>query len=756
MNSVRERHAEGSWLGLEMGENRVSDRATCERGMSREAFEGEAAECIDVTRRCRGCSADHLGCEIVDRPRDTARLCEDSVCGAPREPEVGQGSATRLQQHVRWLHISMKKLTLVQRVEGRRDLGHDANRVAIGQRPFRSEARRERATFDETGDEKGPAVLLTSIEDLDDMWVHQGCSDPALSFEAAPVHLISRELGCCELQCDEHAVVADGPINRAGRSSAELHLEEIATEPPPDLRLIHRDHDRTDAATVLEAVRMTPKTLVGTAFAGYRVERLLGRGGMSVVYLAEHPRLKNKVALKLLAPALAEDDIFRERLLHESRLAASLNHPNVIPVYDTGEEDGVLFVSMRFVAGSDLRALIRSGGTLSISETTSVITQSAAALDAAHAGGLVHRDIKPANILLEQGGEPPGHVYVADFGLTTHTDARSGATASGVVGTVDYMAPEQIEGRQIDGRADVYALGCVFFECLVGRPPFKLDTDVAVLWAHIREDPPLPGDVDRSLPRAFDGIVDRALAKNPRDRYATCGELAADVRAAAGTHRRPARAARVRLPRPRVRARRRWLAPAVLALVLGTAIGAGSAIAIRGDGHPTAQLSQASDPSPSLLALVPPTIRSSCLSAPPPSPDFDASVVCRPADPTVTSVRYSHARSASRMRAQLVANAYAAQAAKPGEIVRPVGECSKGSAPAVHAWNVTSNATRTQSAPAAPGRERGRLLCYTSLDGWSAVEWTDKNYDVYSTAYGPTRYGLYRWWRVRGGPTPPS
>ncbi len=381
---------------------------------------------------------------------------------------------------------------------------------------------------------------------------------------------------------------------------------------------------------------------------------MLGRGGMSVVYLAEHPRLKNKVALKLLAPALAEDDVFRERLVRESRLAASLNHPNVIPVYDTGEEDGVLYVSMRFVAGHDLRALIRDGGPLSLSETTSVITQAAAALDAAHAAGLVHRDIKPANILLEQGGEPPGHVYVADFGLTTHTDARSGATASGVVGTVDYMAPEQIEGRQIDGRADVYALGCVLFECLVGRPPFKLDTDVAVLWAHIREDPPLPGDVDRSLPRAFDGIVDRALAKSPRDRYATCGELAADVRAAAGTHRRPARAGRVRAPRPRVRTRRRWQGPAVLALVLGAAAGAIGAIVIRGDGHRAAAPSSTlSTLSQSLLANVPAGIRSSCRSAPPPSPDFDASVVCSPADPTVTSVRYSHARSASRMRASV-------------------------------------------------------------------------------------------------------
>jgi serine/threonine-protein kinase len=309
---------------------------------------------------------------------------------------------------------------------------------------------------------------------------------------------------------------------------------------------------------------MTTKPLVGTTFAGYRVERVLGRGGMSVVYLAEHPRLKNMVALKLLAPALAEDDLFRERLLRESRLAASLSHPNVIPVYDTGEEDGVLFVSMRYVAGQDLHALIRDDGPLSLADTASVISQAAAALDAAHALGLVHRDVKPANMLLEPGTETPGHVYVADFGLTKHTDARSGATASGVVGTVDYMAPEQIEGRQIDGRADVYALGCVLFECLVGRPPFKLDTDVAVLWAHIREDPPRPSDANRSVPRGFDGIVDRALAKEPsrplrhvrraRVGRARCCRLAPPLGAASA--RAPAAAARTRassLARPGAR-----------------------------------------------------------------------------------------------------------------------------------------------------------------------------------------------------------
>jgi serine/threonine protein kinase len=496
---------------------------------------------------------------------------------------------------------------------------------------------------------------------------------------------------------------------------------------------------------------MTTKPLVGTTFAGYRVERVLGRGGMSVVYLAEHPRLKNMVALKLLAPALAEDDLFRERLLRESRLAASLSHPNVIPVYDTGEEDGVLFVSMRYVAGQDLHALIRDDGPLSLADTASVISQAAAALDAAHALGLVHRDVKPANILLEPGSETPGHVYVADFGLTKHTDARSGATASGVVGTVDYMAPEQIEGRQIDGRADVYALGCVLFECLVGRPPFKLDTDVAVLWAHIREDPPRPSDANRSLPRGFDGIVDRALAKSPRDRYATCGDLASDVRAAVGSRRRRANGPRVHLPRPRARTRRRWLVPALVGLALGAAAGAGVAIAVR-DGGGSGAPSAAADPS--LLALVPPQFRSSCVSAQPPSPDFDSSVLCNPTDPTVTRVEYSHALSASRMRARLLTSAYAQQVAVPGHVVKAVGTCLKGAGPAVRDWAQARAGTREQRLPGTLGLTEGRLLCYTSANGWSAIEWTDKNYDVYSIAFGPTRAGLYRWWRLRGGPTP--
>ena len=486
---------------------------------------------------------------------------------------------------------------------------------------------------------------------------------------------------------------------------------------------------------------MATRPLVGTSFAGYRVERVLGRGGMSVVYLAEHPRLKNKVALKLVAPTLADDDVFRERLVRESRLAASLNHPNVIPVFDTGEEEGVLFVSMRFVDGPDLKELLRDGP-LPLERIASVIAQAAAALDAAHARGLVHRDVKPANILTE--GD---HVYVADFGLTKHTDARSGATASGVVGTVDYMAPEQIEGRQLDGRADVYALGCVLFECLTGRPPFKLENEVAVLWAHIREDPPLPSDVNRELPRAFDGIVDRALAKDPRNRYESAGALAADVQSAVRTK---ARAPRVRLPRARRRSRRFWLVPGLAGLLAGAALGAGVTAGARHDSTRTVTSVTGVRADATLLGLVPASLRDRCVRAPLPTPDFEASVSCTPAGKTITSVVYSRVASSRLMRGQFERSAWAHEVALPGDRVSPVRSCASTAGPSVRDWT-QQGSRRRELYPSTPGTVGGRLLCYTSPYGWAAAEWTDTFHDVYGVAYGKSRYAVAQWWRIRSG-----
>ena len=265
---------------------------------------------------------------------------------------------------------------------------------------------------------------------------------------------------------------------------------------------------------------------VGTEIAGYRIEGLIGRGGMSVVYLAEHVRLGRKVALKLLSPELAENEKFRERFLRESQIAASIDHPNIVPIYDADEAGGTLFIAMRYVEGTDLRAPIRSQAPLEPARVVSLVSQIAGALDAAHIHGLVHRDVKPGNVLLTH----EDHVYVADFGLTKRALSVSGLTETGqLVGTIDYIAPEQAKGDPVDGRADVYSLGCLAYECLTGEVPFERDTEVAVLWAHVQESPPKPSATRPELPTRVDGVIARAMAKRPDDRYATAGELAVDL-----------------------------------------------------------------------------------------------------------------------------------------------------------------------------------------------------------------------------------
>src|ERR671924_886542 len=272
---------------------------------------------------------------------------------------------------------------------------------------------------------------------------------------------------------------------------------------------------------------------IGTEFAGYRIEALLGRGGMSVVYRAENIRLGNKVALKLLSEELADDESFRERFVRESRTAATLNHPNIVTIYDAGDSEGLLYIAMRLVDG-DLKAHLRREGPLAPDHALAIAAQVGSALDAAHARSLLHRDVKPANILLEPGepGAPP-IAYLADFGLTKHLESRSGITASGqFVGTIDYMSPEQIEGRDVDGRTDIYSLGCVLFECLTSATPFRRETEVAVLWAHMREDPPAVTELRPELPGAVDLVVARAVAKDPANRYTTARELVDELQGA--------------------------------------------------------------------------------------------------------------------------------------------------------------------------------------------------------------------------------
>jgi class 3 adenylate cyclase/tRNA A-37 threonylcarbamoyl transferase component Bud32/tetratricopeptide (TPR) repeat protein len=269
--------------------------------------------------------------------------------------------------------------------------------------------------------------------------------------------------------------------------------------------------------------------LIGTDVAGYRVETLIGRGGMSVVYLAEHLSLGRRVALKVLAPELARDARFRERFLRESRLAASLEHPNVLPIHDAGEFDGLLFIAMRHVEGRDLRSLLDEEGRLEPERALSLIGQVADALDLAHARGLVHRDVTPGNILVADRD----HAYLADFGLSRLVASSVTLTETGqLLGTLDYVAPEQIEGLDADGRADVYSLTCVLYECLTGAPPFARNREIAVLWAHVQDPPPAPSEACPGLPAALDEVVARGLAKRPDDRVARCSGLVAAARAA--------------------------------------------------------------------------------------------------------------------------------------------------------------------------------------------------------------------------------
>jgi predicted Ser/Thr protein kinase len=275
---------------------------------------------------------------------------------------------------------------------------------------------------------------------------------------------------------------------------------------------------------------MSSTTRIGTTVAGYRLEKLLGRGGMSVVYLAEHVRLGRKVALKLLSPALSEDESFRERFERESRRAAEIDHPNIVPIYDAGDADGQFFIAMRFVHGFDLKTLIKRDGALNVGRTLYILEQAASALDAAHERDLVHRDVKPANILIE---EPSDRVFLTDFGVVKHT-ASHGLTRTGFfIGTVDYAAPEQIEGLPVDARTDVYALGCVLYECLSGRVPFDRDAEVAAMHAHLTEPPPSLRSARPDLPRELDRVITAAMAKAKDDRQSSCEELIGAAHAAA-------------------------------------------------------------------------------------------------------------------------------------------------------------------------------------------------------------------------------
>jgi serine/threonine-protein kinase len=261
--------------------------------------------------------------------------------------------------------------------------------------------------------------------------------------------------------------------------------------------------------------------------ARYWLEEQIGRGGMAVVFRARDERLARQVALKVLSPALAADEEFRRRFIRESRSAAAVDHPHIIPVFEAGEADGVLFLAMRYVPGGDAGSLVRREGPLGTARAAGIIAAVASALDAAHAAGLVHRDVKPGNMLIDARPGQAGHVYLSDFGLTKGT-VSSALTGTGhFLGTLDYCAPEQINGAPVDGRTDQYALACAAFELLTGRPPFARDDTMAVLYAQLSAVPPLLSGARPDLPPAVDKVLHRALSKTPADRYPTCTEFAA-------------------------------------------------------------------------------------------------------------------------------------------------------------------------------------------------------------------------------------
>jgi tRNA A-37 threonylcarbamoyl transferase component Bud32/CheY-like chemotaxis protein len=261
---------------------------------------------------------------------------------------------------------------------------------------------------------------------------------------------------------------------------------------------------------------------IGQVIAGYRIEERVGRGGMGVVYRAEHLNLRRRAAIKIIAPDLAESEGFRERFTREARIAAALQHPNIVTVYDAGEVDGILYLAMQYIEGNDLAAMLRKDGRLRPYRAIDVIRQVASALDAAHAMGLIHRDVKTANVLIE--GRT---AFLTDFGLTkrvdgTHTELTR---AGDVVGTIHYVAPEQIEGGKVSARSDVYSLGCLLYHCLTGQVPYSRDTDVAVIYAHLSEPPPKLTALRPELAAGLDGVIAKALDKSPDRRFPTCTDL---------------------------------------------------------------------------------------------------------------------------------------------------------------------------------------------------------------------------------------
>jgi serine/threonine protein kinase len=299
---------------------------------------------------------------------------------------------------------------------------------------------------------------------------------------------------------------------------------------PPDDKALTRATTEPGLRDETGAVLQVRMPEIGDAIAGYRVEALAGRGGMGVVFRAQHIHLGRHVALKVLTADLAGNRSFRQRFIREAQTAARLDHPNIVPVYDAGEVEGLLYIAMKFIEGTDLGHLLDAEERFSPQRTVDLLASIADALDVAHAAGLVHRDVKPGNVLVDSARS-----WLTDFGLTKRIASRTALTAAGrTVGTAAYLAPEQIRGQDVDARTDVYAFACVLYECLTGSVPFERDTDMAVLWAHLEAEPEPPSNRIGELPKAVDEVFASGLAKRKEDRFASCGEMIGALAATSG------------------------------------------------------------------------------------------------------------------------------------------------------------------------------------------------------------------------------
>jgi serine/threonine protein kinase len=510
---------------------------------------------------------------------------------------------------------------------------------------------------------------------------------------------------------------------------------------------------------------------------GYRIERQLGRGSMGVVYLAEDVRLRRKVALKILAPTLADDELFRARFDRESQSAATLDHPNIVPIYAAGEAGGLLYIAMRYLGGGDLKALIENNGPLSLEQAVSAIASVAEALDAAHAQGMIHRDVKPANILIDaRNGQE--HYYLSDFGITKIVSSGRSLTSTGqIVGTVGYLAPEQIQGKPVDGRADLYALGCVLYHCLTGTVPFPREETAALMWAHVYDEPPPVTDRRPDLPPQIDHIVAMTMAKQPEERYGSCRELALALRGLTDTpvsdSAAPVPAQPIASPPPpyptgklsttpgpsgrtgtyvppvlpRVRtppavtsqARKWWLTAACAAVALAVIAGATmSVLEYFGSRFPNAAEQELLGEVP--LAL---TMKNSCTrneEAEQDTINVAASVVCT-SDDDVNKIVFTKFTSP-----QALEKHYQAAVARAG-VGAGSGDCRSA-----------EQAEGTYSSDS--GRTTGRSLCYQQR-GSSFVEWTDEGSRTLAEATrADPDYGKLRgWWDAVVGvktPTTPS